>query len=154
MLQELPSFRTVVQSTAHTRVPCHSVYRAAAKFRSSLSCRTRTSSSDFYISGLVEVEGFHIRVMLRSQPDLYSKAWMLKKRHGTKILRSCQMHKHKSSSNKVFLKRFIKLKFKKCYSLPPGVRFHGMLLYSEVVTTLLLIRVGETALQPWFPGLR
>lgn len=30
----------------------------------------------------------------------------------------------------------------------PGVRFHGVLLYSEVVTTLLLIRVGETALQP------
>jgi len=46
------------------------------------------------------------------------------------------------------------MKLKKCYSLPPGLRFHGMLLYSEVVTTLLLIRVGETALQPWFPELR
>lgn len=67
MLQELASFRTMVWSTAHTQVSCHSKYSVAAKFRSSLSCRTRTSSSYFHISGLAEVEGFH---MLRSHPDL------------------------------------------------------------------------------------
>lgn len=59
-LQELASFRTTVWSTAHTQVACHSMYSMAAKFRSSLSCRTRTSSFYFYISGLAEVEGFHM----------------------------------------------------------------------------------------------
>lgn len=52
----------------------HEPHSVVAKFRSSLSCRTRTSSYYFYISGPVKVERFHIHVVQCSHPSLESKA--------------------------------------------------------------------------------